>query len=101
VEGHGPHPVEWLNKHWTERHAWYLMVVWVVCNVSAFTMDAYIVFVLDEKSISEHLWEAQIGHPEITALGSLATCGVGWLVRFYRAAIFFTGLVGGHLFLHM
>jgi len=81
-----------------QRAAWW---AWVVGMGGSIALDVYLVLGLGVESISNRVWDATAAHPTLIAAGSFAAVGVAMLVRHWRWMVFFTGVMAGHLFVHM
>lgn len=80
---------------WIADHPFGVLFLFIFCGLAVY--DLYLKY-KKNTSISEDTWLACSTHPTLIMAGTLATIGVGWLVRDLWGLVLLAGLLGGHLF---
>ena len=79
---------------------WWIGFAHTVIHASLIILYLVMVMVWKMQSISSMTWDACEEHPTLIAAGILGTVGICYLVRHWWWMCMFSGIMGGHLFVH-
>ena len=79
---------------------YWIGLTWCILNSIAVIFDLWLVET-GRTSISETVWEQTAAHPTLIAAGMMAGLGIARLVRRYWWMVVYTGVMTGHLWVHM
>jgi len=88
------------TSDWVLRNQPLLAGITLLITVLAILYDIYLVWALNQPTISRQVWTATEEQPALVVGGVFATLGICWLIRTYWGLVLFMAFLGGHLFAH-
>lgn len=88
------------NEKISRAKKWWIGFAYTSIHVVLITLDLIMVLYWKIQSISSMTWDACEDHPTLIAAGILMTVGICYIVRHWWWMCMFSGIMGGHLFVH-